>query len=65
MAEVYAAKSVGASYCASCAAKIPAGLIMVIEGAHEYCPVCAQSFVDHETHQRIIAELAKRLLKLT
>ena len=65
MYEMYAAKSVGASYCAACTAKIPAGLVMVVEGANEYCPVCAQSRIAPETHQKLIAALARRLFRHT
>lgn len=61
MAEIYAAQSVGASYCASCAVHIPTGLVMLIEDAREYCPVCARATFAQETRERAIAALITRI----
>ena len=61
MSEVYAAQSVGASYCASCTAHIQRGLVMICVGAQEYCPVCAPAVCDSENREKAIAALLHRV----
>ena len=60
MDEVYAAQSVGASYCAACGARIPAGIVMLCHGAKEYCPACARWKFEPVTIAHAVAALLKQ-----